>query len=79
MTGASPFPKQKGVVRRGSASDLVPYMVEYVNHLRDVIKRAKTMDPPPNAATSAAPPISPDQFFRSQINVHPVRKRDANP
>lgn len=71
MTG---LPSKKGLVRKGFSSDLVPYMVEYVNHLRDVMKRAATM-PKPEKQTGPSSPaaIRPDDFFRNQITIRPVK------
>lgn len=72
------LPNKKGVVRRGFSMDLVPYMVEYVNHVRDILKRAKSVPKPDKTNPQITPsaPITPDHFFRNQISIRPVRKSD---
>ncbi len=76
MTEGNRLPTKKGVVRKGFSSDLVPYMVEYVNHLRDILKRAKDIPKPQKPISAPSTQASPDHFFRNQISIRPVKKSD---
>ena len=70
MEGASPF-GQKGAVRQGNYSDLVPYVVEYINLLRPLIERHKRLMSA-KGSPSEVPPVPPlplHDFFRSQIQI----------
>jgi len=69
--------KRKGLVRKGYPRDLIPYMLDFVNLVRQVRKHCDLPALTPLESTdsaNAAPPVV-DGMIRGMLNIRPVKKK----